>query len=40
MISSGGSKVQVGTTAEDFPQFTVNLDLIRYDVSSVQIASE
>ena len=38
MISSGGSKVQVGTTADNFPPFTVSLELTRYEVSSVQIA--
>ncbi len=39
-MSSVGSRVQVGTTAEDFPSFTVNPELTRYEVSSVQIASE
>ena len=39
MISSGGSKVQVGSTAQDFSPFMVSLELIRYEVSSVQIAS-
>ncbi len=35
-ISSGASKVQVGSTAEDIPPFTVSLELTRYEVNSVQ----
>ncbi len=35
-LSSGGSKDQVGSTAEEIPPFTASLELIRNEFSSVQ----